>query len=122
MEIKKGKRGRKDYYDKSFKRKVIDELLSGQVYAAEAAAKYGIATASVLRWLAKYHEDPSQFLSLAQMEQPKNENIEQAFTSNELEEALRLAKLKIAGLEAMIDIAEKDFNIEIRKKSGTKPF
>jgi hypothetical protein len=29
-------------------------------------------------------------------------------------------KLKIAGLEAMIDVAEKELNIDIRKKSGTR--
>jgi hypothetical protein len=38
-----------------------------------------------------------------------------------LQEELRLAKAKIFTLETMIDLAEEQFNIEIRKKSGTKP-
>ena len=35
---------------------------------------------------------------------------------NELEEA----RLKIAGLETMINLAEKELNVSIRKKYGTK--
>jgi hypothetical protein len=38
----------------------------------------------------------------------------------ELERQLEQAKLKIAGLETMIDIAEQELKISIRKKSGTK--
>jgi len=40
--------------------------------------------------------------------------------TQELEDALKMAKLKIRALETMIDIAESELNIEIRKKSGTK--
>ena len=38
----------------------------------------------------------------------------------ELEHQLETARLKAEGYEVMIDIAEKEFNIPIRKKSGTK--
>jgi len=40
--------------------------------------------------------------------------------NRELEAALELAKLKNAALEMMIDIAESELKIDIRKKSGTK--
>ena len=40
--------------------------------------------------------------------------------SIELEKALAEAKLKIAALEIMIDLAEQQFKIKIRKKSGAK--
>lgn len=38
----------------------------------------------------------------------------------ELERQLEIAKLKAEGYELMIEIAEKDLKIPIRKKSGTK--
>ena len=38
----------------------------------------------------------------------------------ELEDKLQLAEIKAEGNELMIDIAEKQFNIAIRKKLGTK--
>ena len=39
---------------------------------------------------------------------------------DQLEQMLQLAKLKIESLDAMIDIAEDRFKIDIRKKSGAK--
>jgi hypothetical protein len=38
----------------------------------------------------------------------------------ELQKALEMANLKITSLEIMIDIAEDELNVDIRKKSGTK--
>jgi hypothetical protein len=38
----------------------------------------------------------------------------------ELEEQLRLSKLKVELLETMIDIAEDQLKIDIRKKSGSQ--
>ena len=40
---------------------------------------------------------------------------------NKLREELKFAKIKALTLETMIDIADEEFNIQIRKKSGTKP-
>jgi len=37
-----------------------------------------------------------------------------------LQEALELEKLRSRAYDTMIDLAEKSFNIPIRKKSGTK--
>ena len=39
----------------------------------------------------------------------------------ELEKQLRAAELKAIAFSTMVDIAEKDFNIPIRKKYDTKP-
>jgi hypothetical protein len=38
----------------------------------------------------------------------------------ELEKQLELAQMKIVALNTVIDIAEKDYKLEIRKKSGPK--
>ena len=38
----------------------------------------------------------------------------------ELEKELAAAKLKLAGLETLIDVAEQELHIDIRKKSDTK--
>ena len=43
-----------------------------------------------------------------------------AVFSGEISNSFVLAKLKIIGLETLIDVAEEQLNIEIRKKPGTK--
>jgi len=47
-----------------------------------------------------------------------NETLEKRI--KELEKALDYAKLKNIAVETMIDIAEKQFKISIRKKAGPK--
>jgi transposase-like protein len=123
MIIKRGKQGRKHQYELSFKRKVCQELLSGQITITDLARQYNISGAgTIMRWVKWFQQEQEELLSSQPMEisQENNDpNIEKS--AKEMEVELRLAKAKIATLETMIDIAEQQFNIEIRKKSGTKP-
>jgi hypothetical protein len=50
----------------------------------------------------------------------KREIIHVPKTVDELREALRIAQLKITALELLIDTAEEELQIKIRKKSGAK--
>lgn len=122
MNIKKAKRGRKYQYEFSFKRKICAELLQGQLTVPELVRKYNLSSGgTIYRWLKWYQAEQSELVSLQTMSnQPENTlNEEQDKTA--LQKELELAKAKIATLETMIDIAEEQFKIEIRKKSGTKP-
>ena len=56
------------------------------------------------------NQDPSDF-----------ENLQLQKRIAELEEELKEAKLKAIAYSTMVDIAEKEFNIAIRKKYSTKP-
>jgi transposase len=51
-------------------------------------------------------------------ERADNDNLEKRV--KELEKQLELARMKIVALDTMIDIAEQDYKLEIRKKSGPK--
>ena len=124
MNIKKGKSGRRYQYDLPLRRKVCEELLSGKITIGEIGRKYNIpGAATIMRWLKRFQEEQAELLSSQPME---NSQVSTTDNSNEkstkeIEAELRLAKAKIATLETMIDIAEDQFKIEIRKKSGTKP-
>ena len=77
--------------------------------------------ATINRWLKKYQEEQVELLSSHPMEISQgNSGVNNEKSAKGIEDELRLAKAKIATLETMIDIAEEQFNIEIRKKSGTK--
>ncbi|WP_374163979.1 hypothetical protein [Arcticibacter sp. MXS-1] len=51
-------------------------------------------------------------------EKKKQENV--AADTQSLEEQLAYAQLKIQALETLIDIAEEQLNVDIRKKSGAR--
>ena len=128
MSIKKGKSGPKSLYDLSLKRKVCAELLGGTISYSDLRRKYSIrGDGTIRKWLAWYQQEQAELAKLPSMstdpltsesdESPSNSSAEY----RKLQEELRLAKLKVTALETMIDIAEDQFNIEIRKKPGTKP-
>lgn len=124
MEIKKAKKGPPFQYEAAFKRKVVEELYSGQITKAELCRKYNLHYSSAMRFAKWYDKEQKELLSLQDMEPNSNplpSEPAETKSQKELEEELRLAKMKIIGLETMIDLAEDIFKIDIRKKSGTKP-
>lgn len=128
MEItkKKTKELAPSIYSESFKLKVIRKVLNGQLTKAEARRIYGIRSKNaILEWTRKYSGATgfdSRGKALKKQEPPKLKD--QIVTQNKhilkLEEALRLEKLKVALSNKMIDIAEEELGINIRKKSGAK--
>ena len=121
MNIKKGKKGR-DKYDPAVKRKVCEELLTGRITVNELRIKYQIpGNGTVYRWLKRYQEEQAELVSLSTMTNSPELNDNGEKSNEELRRELELSKAKVAALETMIDIAEEQFKIEIRKKSGTKP-
>jgi transposase-like protein len=110
-------------YSKSLKRKISIEYLNGKFSYAVAAETYGLKNKGVVKEFVRWYKK-SGYLDPMEIEKPTNVGVESSAESAQikaLEMALAMAKLKIAGLETMIDIAEQELSIVIRKKSGTKP-
>jgi hypothetical protein len=125
--IKKGKVGGQYKYESSLKRKIVQELYSGTITRSELCKKYKLGGNSTVigfeRW---YEEEQKQMLPSTPMlldKEPECAPIapQQHQDNGVLDEELRLAKLKIICLETMIDLAEKNLQIDIRKKHGAKP-
>jgi len=110
-------------YSKSLKRKIAIEYLSGKFSYAVAAESYGLKNKGVVKEFVRWYKK-SGYLEAMEIEKLTNVGVESSADSEQiksLERALAMAKLKIAGLETLIDIAEQELSIVIRKKSGTKP-
>lgn len=109
-----------------FKLKVVREVLSGSLTIEQAAERYDIvASKSIKQWIEKFSSDSVIALEIPQSSMSSNSKKrgrpkKQPDDQQALEEALEEARLKIVALETMITIAEEQFKIDIRKKSGTK--
>ena len=123
MEYKRKKSGPKCAYSDSFRRKVVEELLSGSIHMAGAVRKYGLKGSGTLttwkRWYEKNHDIVPKQELMQEPEQGGSEPIKEA-QAQALQDALKLAELKIAALQTLIDKAEDHYKIAIRKNSGTK--
>lgn len=110
-------------YPNGFKVMVIDHLVKSSKSNNQVSIELGIPPTSLSSYKKQLLEQLGFFRILNEMKQKreKDESSSDLEQENaELKKALELAMLKVAGLETMIDIAEDQLNIDIRKKSGAK--
>lgn len=104
-------------YKKADQRLAAYKIITGESTVDEIARSMEIATNTVSGWVRKYKKDLQHKSPSTSKEKSKEQPTEvDKAKQKEIEEL----KLKVAGLEMMIDIAEKELKIDIRKKSGTK--
>jgi transposase-like protein len=118
-------------YDEAFKRKVIDEYLAGGISKMDLLRKYNIRTKSgIQRWMKKfgytdvYKSTEIKFTSLTSVDLTKKtdmkNDIDLLKKIRELERQLAEEKLRSEAYARIIDKAEKELKIPIRKKPNTK--
>jgi transposase len=121
----KSKYLRKKRHKEATKRKAVHEIESGLLSIEQVVKKYDMSKSRIKHWIKEYpveiDVDKKENLSLPS---ESNYNLmrseKRSAKEKELEAALKAAQLKILGLETMIEVAETELNISIRKKSGTK--
>lgn len=123
------KRTQKDY-SYAFKLQVVSEVERGELSKKAAQRKYGIqGDATIRTWIKKYGNlDIDYQTKRSQMKSPEQQILELeqqikllAKKNYTLEKELDQTNKKAIFFDMMIDIAEKDLNISIRKKSLSNP-
>ena len=110
------------HYSSEFKNNVVSEVLSGKYGKDEAKRVYGIkGKSTVLRWIRKFESQEVRPIIMTKIKPSSELSREEALAKvTELEKALRVSEIKAAGYSMMIDIAEKELKVPIRKKLDTK--
>ncbi|WP_166336584.1 transposase [Sphingobacterium chungjuense] len=113
------------HYSDDFKREVVQHYLSSDDSMQKTADKFKLAVlASVAQWLRKFGGEFRTAVMNKSPEKPKTEMPDtyedMAKRIKELEEALERERLMNLATNKMIEIAERDLKISIRKKSGAK--
>src|ERR1051326_3582384 len=122
---------RKKWTSAAVKEAAITEYLNGSISYKALGKKYGVVRATVRKWVLNYYQvqkkcypdwefpgkyhrpsKPQTMPQLKQEELPKDIKL--------LQEELHKSRLHNQLLEAIIEIAEQDLGVEIRKKSGTR--
>jgi transposase len=110
-----------------FKHQVVQEYLETDLSQVELQKKYGIkGSSSILNWMRKFglkepSEDQIKIRQVMSKETEKTSHERELEAKvKELEKLLEHEKLRTLALDTMIDIAERELKISIRKKSGAK--
>ena len=110
-------------YEVSFRRWLVSQVDSGRMSLNEVRDRFQINQTVLKRVFKRWQELYSDeiHLSLKTMSSKDRADINKLEKRiKELEKQLELAQMKNVALNSMIDIAEKDYKLSIRKKSGPK--
>jgi transposase-like protein len=119
---RKGRRGRKSQHDLAFKQKVAWEYVNGDLSYHQLSVQYGVDRPTICRWVKQFYGELSvSEPTSTEMTDTEKKELEALKRQNaELKKKLEYAELKATAYELMVDIAEKELGIDIKKKSGTK--
>lgn len=96
---------------------IVRAILEGRLSKQEAVLKYSVSKRTVDGWLSDKKKEDNNF---SLINQPDMKPAIQPAADPSPQQELEAARLKIKALETMIEVAEEQFNIPIRKKSGAK--
>lgn len=132
------KGGRRSRYDDEFKRMVVRKVLVEGIAVLPLSKSIGVTRQLIYRWISNFSDSKSSIMTtriskevtqdsklmpqkkVNPVETPEQELVRLREENQKLQEALKMAEWSNHAKDVMIDIAEKTFNIPIRKKSGAK--
>jgi transposase len=98
-------------------RPIVRAILEGRLTPKEAALKCKVSLDSIKKWVKNFQQEEADLSVLKQDVMPTPAPPP---ADTGLLQELEAAKLKIKALETMIEVAEEQFKIPIRKKFGAK--
>lgn len=107
-------------YSKTQRRSVVNAVVHQGMTCREAQVAFNLCSVeTVRRWVKESNEEKSDLCEVVEpMAKKKKEQEPEDVAA--LRRELELAKLKIEALNTLIDVAEDQLKIDIRKKSGAR--
>lgn len=117
--MRKKKAQKKFSYSDEFKEQVAKEICDGKIAWRDAQIKYGISSQGTLgRWVKKFKNGWVSLSTKDNTVNLKKEDLSSLVV--QLKKQLRHAQTRNVVYEAIINNAEKELRVDIRKKSFTK--
>ncbi len=114
-------------YNNAEKLQIIEEFMNSGLSMEAFQVKYGMGHCTLSRWMTKFglsNTSQKQFIEMKKTLENTTEKTLRERTLEakvaQLEKELKDEKLKSLAYSTMIDVAEEELGIEIRKKSGAK--
>ena len=109
------------YFSEDFKKKRVKELENNLLSISDLCRTYQVSRTSIYRWIYKYSVMAKK--QVKQVVEPKSDTkkiqlLEQRI--KELEQAVGQKQMLLEIREKMIELAEETYDIDIKKKLGSK--
>ena len=108
-------------YSNLQKRTIVTAIEQGRMTIKEVQTSYSIKTEKLIRnWLKQYKAEKVELCIVSKPEMAKKPKPITTAQAEALQKALEEAEMKIKALNTLIDVAEEQLKIDIRKKSGAR--
>ena len=115
------------HYDDAEKLQIIEEFISSKDSMESFQNKYGMGHSTISRWMTKFglsNTSQNQYIEMKKTTDNSPDKSLRELTLEakvaKLEKDLKEEKLKSLAYNTMIDVAESELGIAIRKKAGAK--
>ena len=111
------------YFSEDFKRKKVREIERNISSISEIYREYQVSRTSIYKWIYKYSNMRKRGVKQVVEARSDTRKIQQLKEQmKELERVIGQKQLLIDFQQKAIELAEKEYNIDIKKKFGGKPF
>lgn len=107
-------------FSEDFKLKIVKEYESGQSSALDLEKIYDISCTVIYKWIYKYSKYNKQSIQVVEMKDSQSQKVKDLEARVKLlEQTVGQKQMAIDYLEKMIELAEEDLKVDIKKKSNT---
>lgn len=108
-------------YSEEFKREIVSIFESGKLSVLQIEKLYGVKNNSVYNWIYKFSTFNEKGFRIVEMKDSSVDKMKELERKiKELEQAVGQKQIKIDYLEKMIDIANDELKVDIKKNSNTQ--
>jgi len=111
------------FFNEDFKRSKVSEIDRNILTIAELCKEHQVTRSAVYKWVYKYSQMRKR--EHKQVIEPESETRKVLLLKQEVSELQRVIgekQLKMDFLEKVIELAEKEYGLDIKKKFTTRPF
>jgi transposase len=113
--------GKRRRYSEEFKREIVSIFESGKLSVLQIQKLYGVNNSNVYNWIYKFSTFNEKGYRIVEMKDSSIEKMKELeLKVRELEQAVGQKQIKIDYLEKIIDIANDELKIDIKKNSSTQ--
>jgi len=120
MKTKKVALRSKRIFSEELRKSIVKDYESGKMTVRELSRLYAVTDKSIYRWIARYSSFEKQQVRVVEMKDSsgnKFKELEQRI--QELERLVGQKQIQLEYYQKMVDIAQEEFGIDLKKNSGT---
>lgn len=108
-------------FSEQIRRKVVEEFRCGNYTVKELADLYHCSLTAIYKWIHKYSPADSPRITVIEMSESTDQKVKDLQEKiAELERMVGQKQIKVDFLEKMIELAEDEYDLDLKKSSSSK--